>query len=347
MKRNTICLVLAAVLTVLDMGCTFNKDIIIPSVSLYDDYVDCNEEYVVKMSEPDSGVVIDVVKAGKPVSQLKCDGYGIEPRFVAVGQNGYYLLDEEEGIMVVAGFDSEIITEKRIPEDVNGISCRNGYVFLGKLPARYVDGINADYFLEEDYVMEDIQPISEININTLDFTFYRGDEGYSNELSLDNHEKSYEETIQAKRLLNKGKEYNMLADRLQDEDMCHVVEYQKGYEIYGWVNCYDDSYSEALANKSQPLLSSITKGIAYKINTRDRIGEVLGEGEEGILFSTENKIVFIENDGGIFCHYIKQEESKKIARIEPTLYGGWASIRFKKDLLIWDDENAEVNIVRY
>lgn len=346
MKRNTQYLALVTILIILGGGCTHNKDIIIPTVSLYNDYVDCNEEYVVKMSEPDSGVVIDVVKEGKPVSQLKCDVYGIEPRFVAVGQNGYYLLDWEEGTMVVVGFDSEIITKKRIPEDVNGISCKNGYVFLGKFPARYVDGINADYFLEEDYVMEDIQPISEININNLDFTFYRGDEGYSNELSLDNHEKIYEETIQAKRLLSKGKEYNMLVDRLQDEDMCHVVEYQKGYEIYGWVNCYDDSYSEALANKSQPLLSSITKGIAYKINTQNRKGEVLKEGEGGILFSTENKIVFIENDCRIFCYYIKQKESRELAQIEP-LYHERPHIYFKKDILIWYDENDEANIVRY
>ncbi|MCM1246610.1 MAG: hypothetical protein NC293_13285 [Roseburia sp.] len=346
MKKNILYLVLVTTLIILGEGCTY-KNIIIPAVSLYDDYVDCNEEYVVKMSETDNGDVVDVVKEGKLVSQLKCDIYGIEPRFVAVGQNGYYLLDWEEGTMFVVGFDSEIIAKKIIPEDVNGISCKNGYVFLGKFPARYVDGINADYFLEEEYVMEDIQPISEIDINTLDFTFYRSDEGYSNEPSLDGHEKIYEkEKIQAKTLLNKGEEYNMLADRLQDEDMCHVVEYQKGYNIYGWVNCYNDSYSEALANKSQPLLSSITKGIAYKINAQNRKGEVIREGEEGILFSAENKILFIENDGRVFCYYIKQKENRELAQIKP-LYQEQPHIYFKKDILMWYDENDKANIVRY
>lgn len=347
MKRNINIIILLSILIILNSGCIYNEDIIIPTVALFEDYVDCNKEYIVKISDSNDKFVIDVIKEGKIVSQLQCDAYGIEPRLVAVGQKGYYLLDDlAEDIMIAVNFDSEIIARKKIPRDVNSISCKNGYVFLEKFPERYLDVINGEYFFEEDNVSGDIQILSQENISTLtDITLYKSDEGYSTEPTLENHTKIYEdEDIQVKELLNKGEEYKILQSRLQNQNLCHVVEYQKGYQIYGWINCYDDSYSESLGNKELPLLSSITKGIAYKINTKNGKTEILEEREEGILLSSENKIVYIQDDGKIFCHYIDRKKVKEIACIKLQ-----SDICLKKDLLIWYeyDETETANIIRY
>lgn len=131
---------------------------------------------------------------------------------------------------------------------------------------------------------------------------------------------------------------------MQRESKCSIIEYQKGYQIYGWVNCYDDSYQKALANKEEPLLYSITTGIAYKIDAQTGTLEILEQREEGILFSSENKIVYI-NDGKILCHEIHQDSVKEITSID--LYYEQPVICFKKDIIILYDENAEASIIRY
>lgn len=191
-----------------------------------------------------------------------------------------------EDIIIIVNFDSEIIAEKKIPKDVNNISCRNGYVFLGRDSQKYLDQIVAAYFLAEDNFSADIQILTQENIDTLsDITFYKRYKSYTTEPVLEKHTMFYEnEEIQGKELLDK-EEYAFLKERIQSQNICHVVEYQEGYQIYGWINCYDDSYQESLENKQQPLLSSITKGIAYKINTQNGKTEILEDREEGILFS--------------------------------------------------------------
>lgn len=343
--KKTSRIILLSFLIILSSGCTYGKDIIIPAVTLFEDYVDCNKEYIVNISESN---VVSVIKEGKIVSQLECNASSIEPKLVAVGQKGYYLLDDlTEDTMIVVNFDSEIIARKKIPRDINSISCMNGYVFLEKFPEKYLDCINAEYYFEEDNLNADIQKLSPENIHTLkDVTLYKSDTGYSTEPTLGNYTKFYEnEEIQGEELLNRGEEYKILQNRLKNQELCHVVEYQEGYQIYGWINCYDDSYLKSLGNKQQPLLSSITKGIAYKINTKNGKTEILEEREEGILFSSNDKIVFIQDDGKIFCQYRKSKKVKEISCI--NLENEQTVICFKKDLLISYDENAKEKILRY
>lgn len=331
------------IIMILCSGCSYNEEIIIPVVTLFVNYVDCNQDYIVEIRESDDGSVIDVIQEGTVISQLQCD---IEPEMVAVGQNGYYLLNKSENNIIIVNFDSEIIAKKKIPEDVNNVSCKNGYVFLGKYSQKYLDEINANYFFAEDNYIADIQILTQENIDTLtDITFYKNYEGYSTEPVLKNHKIFYEnEEIQGKELLDK-EEYAFLQGRIQGQNICHVVEYQKGYQIYGWINCYDDFYLESLKNKQQPFLSSITKGIAYKINTQNGKTKILEDREEGILFSSENKIVYIQDDGKILCHYINQKEIKEITCVE--MRNEQMDICFKKDLIIWYDDNALAHIIRY
>lgn len=338
MKR----IVLLSLLMILCSGCSYNRDIKIPSVDLFEDYVDCNQDYIVQIRESDEGSVIDVIQEGAVISQLQ---YDAEPDMVAVGQNGYYLLDKWEGVLIIVNFDSEIIEKKKIPGDVNRVFCRNGYVFLGIYLENYLDQIIADYFLAEDNVAADIQILTQENIDTLqDITFYKSDEGYTTEPVLENHTMFYEkEAMQGKELLAKGEEYAFLQESIESQNTCHVVEYQDGYQIYGWINCYDDSYRKALANKQEPSLSSITKGIAYKINTQNGKTEILEDREEGILFSSENKVVYMQDDGKILCHDINQETIKEVTCVEDER----PCINFKKDLIILYDEDVLPHIVRY
>lgn len=345
MKRNTKIIILLSVFIILSLGCTYNGNIIIPTVTLFENYVDCNKDYIVKIRESHDKLVIDVIKEEEIVSQLQCDTYDIEPRLVAVGQNGYYLLDDlEEDIMIAVNFDSKIIARKKIPPDINSISCKNGYIFFEKFPEKYLDVINGEYFLEEDNIEEDIQIISQDNVHTLtDVTLYKSYDGYSTEPTLENHTKIYEhEEIYAKDILNRGEEYRILQSRLKNQNICHIVEYQKGYQIYGWINCYDNSYLESLEDKRLPLLSSITKGIAYKINTRNGKTEILEERQDGIIFLSESKIVYIQDDGMILCYYTDSKKVKKITCIKTQ-----SEICLKKDLLIWYDENETLNVMRY
>lgn len=337
MKR----IVLLSLLMIFCSGCSYNQDIKIPEVTLFEDYVDCNQDYIVEIRESDDGSVIDVIQEGTIISQLQ---YDAEPDMVAVGQKGYYLLDKWEGILFIVNFDSEIIEKKKIPEDVNSVFCKNGYVFLGIYSQNYLDQIIADYFFAEDNVTADIQILTQENIDTLpDITFYKSYEGYSTEPVLENHTIFYEnEAMQEKELLDKGEEYAFLQESIQSQNICHVVEYQEGYQIYGWINCYDDSYRKSLANKQDPSLSSITKGIAYKINTQNGKTEILEDREEGILFSSENKIFYMQDDGKILCHDINQETIKEVIRVEDER----PCISFKKDLIICYNDVLP-HIVRY
>ena len=332
------------IIMILCSGCSYNDDIIIPIVTLFEDNVDCNQDYIVEIRESDDGSVIDVIQEGTVISQLQ---YDTEPEMVAVGQKGYYLLDKSKDIIIIVNFDSEIIAERKIPEDVNSVFCKNGYVFLGKYSQKYLDQIIADYFFAEDNFTADIQILTQENIDTLtDITFYKSYEGYTTEPVLENHTRFYEnEKIRGKELLDKGEEYAFLQESIQSQNICHVVEYQEDYQIYGWINCYDDSYQKSLENKQQPMLSSITKGIAYKINTQNGKTEILEDQEEGILFSSENKIVTIQDDGKILCHDLNQESIKEITCVE--MHDEQPCICFKKDLIIWYDEDVLAHIVRY
>ncbi|MCM1237474.1 MAG: hypothetical protein NC489_45995 [Ruminococcus flavefaciens] len=344
MKR----IVFLLLLMIFCSGCSFNKDIKIPSVDLYDDFVDCNQDYIVVMRRSDDGSVIHVIQEGTVISQLQCDA---EPIMVAVGQNSYYLLDEWERTLFIVNFDSEIIAKKKIPKDVDTVFCRNGFVFLGKYSEKnYLGQMIADYFFAEDNFTEDVQTLTQENIDMLpDITFYKSYEGYTTEPVLENLAMFYENgNMQGKELLARGEEYAFLQESIMNEKLCYVVEHQEGYQIYGWINCYDESYRKSLAKKQNPSLSSITKGIAYRINTQNGKTEILEEREEGILFSSGNKIVYMQNDGKILCHDINQETIKEVICVDNEL----PCINLKKDLIIWygDDiyeDGVLPHIVRY
>lgn len=353
MKNGIKVTIVLCISIIICSGCSFGEHMLMPMVDLYDDeHIDCNEDYIVEIKEVDDVLVVEVTQEGKVVSQLQCDENAANPKMIAVGQNGYYLLDEsaEEIILVIVNFDSQIIAKKRIPSDVNEVFCRNGYVFLARYSERYFGEINADYFLVEDDPAQDVQVLTQENISTLaGMTLYKNRNvvGYSTEPELKNREEIFYDTEEMleNELLSKGKEYAVLRNMIPDQDKCRVLEYQKGYQIYGWVNCCDDSYQEALANKERPPLSSIVKGIAYKIDTQNEKLEILEEREEEILFTSENKIVYLQDDGKIFCHDRSQDKVKEIACIEA--YSSQPDIFFKKDLIIIYDDNVEGNVIRY
>lgn len=129
-------------------GCEHNEEIIVPMVELYEDYVDCNDDYIVEIKEIDNELVCDVIQENKVISRLWCEESDIDPDMIAVGRKGYYLLDNSSRNtqIFVVDFESKVKTKKKTPSYVNSIFCKNGYVFLTQNIKTYFDGTDVEYF---------------------------------------------------------------------------------------------------------------------------------------------------------------------------------------------------------
>lgn len=251
---------------------------------------------------------------GTEISSFTPGKKGIAPNQIALGREGYYLLEWDylkTGSALITQLDYQSHIRKQIKrKNVATITCRNGVLFIGEWVAEarilpnYLDGFYANYFIEEKKFGEDFSSFNlekESIVCVAGISLYRHSQGYfSTEPELDGYLGMVSDVVQIEKrtkLLEKSESkrefmnLKMLFETLdwKKGDTCKNMEYQKGSYIFGVCNFFDDVDEK----ENKLVFSKDDYAVFYRINCDNNTIDILSKKAGiGAILCTKDYILY-------------------------------------------------------